>query len=103
MKTTLKTVALAGLLGTGLVLAGTTSASAAYTKTSCDGGLCRTIECNDFGEHCVTLRYFRGDRYSYRRYYDNSSYYDYDTYPTYRESRHMVCDSDGDNCQMVYD
>lgn len=100
MKT--KTVALAGLLGTGLMLAGTMSASAAYTKTACDGGLCRTIECNDYGEHCVTIRYFRGDGYGVRRYYDTTSYYDTDSYP-YRATRHWVCDSDGDDCRWIYD
>lgn len=99
MKTALKTVALAGLLGTGLMLAGTTSASAAYTKTACDNGLCKTIECNDNGEHCITLRYFH--RAPYRRYYDTTTYYDSDSDDTVR-TRHMVCDADGDDCHWSY-
>jgi hypothetical protein len=104
MKHALKTVALAGLLGTGLMLAGSTSASASMMKSGCNGdGYCRTVECDDFGHNCITVRSWHN--YIGRRYYSTSGYVpnppydDYDRYPT----RHYVCDYDGDNCYTTYD
>src|SRR4051812_3214755 len=102
MKHALKTVALAGLLGTGLMLAGSTSASASYLKSGCNGdGLCRTVQCDNDGDNCITLRYWHSysRRYTTTRYYDDDRYVpnppaDYYRYP----SRHYVCDSDGENC-----
>ena len=107
MKHALKTVALAGLLGTGLMLAGSTSASASYLKSACNGdGFCRTVQCNDDGDDCITVRTWHS--YGMRRYYSTSRYdYDYvpnppsgyGAYPT----RHYVCDSDGENCYTTVD
>jgi hypothetical protein len=103
MTNALKTVAFAGLLGTGLMLAGTTSASADYVKTGCNGdGYCRTVQCDNDRDNCVVTReFYRRPGVDYdRSYYSNSRYYDYRE-PAPYPMRHYVCDSDGEYCHWT--
>ena len=88
---TLKTAAMAGLLGLGLAGAGGTAASAYTVKTRCYGNDCVKMQCNDFGYDCYRIGYT--ERYDYDRPYayttrsytyapydsDGGSYRDYDS------------------------
>ncbi|MGD0190593.1 MAG: hypothetical protein ABSD74_07615 [Rhizomicrobium sp.] len=81
LSNTLKTVAVAGLLGIGLAGAGTTSASADTYRTQCTGDDCYRVRCNDFGYDCVNIGY---------------------EVPVARpyHSR-WICDADGDDCHWA--
>jgi len=91
---TLKTAAIAALLGLGVAGASGTAASAYTIKTRCNGDDCVRMQCNDFGYDCVRTGYYDRDYYqpySYTRTYtyypysydyDNGYYGDYDTYPS---------------------
>ena len=79
---TLKTAAIAALLG--LVMAGASGSSAsAYTiRTRCTGDDCVRMQCNNYGYDCFRIGYFDRDDYdrAYTRTYTYYPYsYDYDT------------------------
>ena len=79
---TLKTAAIAVLLGVGLVGAGVPSASADTIRTRCYGDDCYRVRCNDFGFDCVNIGY-ESDRV-YRPFHSR-----------------WVCDADGENCHWA--
>jgi hypothetical protein len=61
---TLKTTALAALLGLGVAGASGTAASAYTIRTRCYGDDCVRLQCNNFGDECFRIGYFdRGDYY----------------------------------------
>jgi hypothetical protein len=64
---TLKTAAMAALLGLGVAGASGTGATAYTIKTKCNGDDCVRIQCNDFGYDCFRVGYF--DRNEYDRPY----------------------------------
>jgi hypothetical protein len=89
---TLKTTAIAALLGLGVAGANGSSAAAYTIKTRCNGDDCVRMQCNNYGDDCFRIGYFdRGDydrpygytrTYTYYPYsydYDNGYYRDYDT------------------------
>ena len=80
---TLKTAAVAALLGFGVAGAGGTAASAYTIKTRCNGDDCVRLQCNNYGYDCFRIGYT--EQYDYDRPYSYttrtySSYpYDYDS------------------------
>lgn len=92
---TLKTVAIAALLGLGAASASGTAASAYTMKTRCYGDDCVRLQCNDLGNDCFRVGYTerydydRPYRYTTRTYsyypydYDDGYYSDYDRYRGY--------------------
>lgn len=108
---TLKTTAVAGLFGLGLVVAMTSPALAhrSYTRCDSDGDRCYRVVCDDDGDDCRSYRMntgYYGNRGYYNRGYYSNGYYgrDYDRSRGYYNSgyRHWVCDSDGDRCRWSY-
>ncbi len=99
----LKTAALAGLFGLGILTASATSASADRLVTRCDrdGDRCVRMICDNDGDDCrrATWRddYYR-ENYRNRDYSDRYRYGDRD----YRYRGHWTCDDDGDNCRWTY-
>jgi hypothetical protein len=90
---TLKTTAIAALLGLGIAGASGSSAAAYTIKTRCNGNDCVRMQCNDFGYDCYRMGYIdRRDydrpygytrTYTYYPYaydYDDGYYRDYDTH-----------------------
>jgi hypothetical protein len=102
----IKTAAVAGLFGLGMMAATSTSALAHYSTTRCDrdGDTCWRVVCDDDGDDCR-----RGDSYrtgyDYNRSYWNRGYYRNGYYNGYDRDRYRrwVCDSDGDRCRWSYD
>jgi len=100
---TLKTAAMAALLGLGIAGASSTAASASTIKTRCYGDNCVRMQCNDFRYDCFRIGYFDRDydrpytrTYTYYPYsynYDDGYYRDYDTY---RYRNHYDYDNDYD-------
>ena len=100
---TLKTTAIAALLGLGVAGANGTAASAYTIKNHCYGDDCVRMQCNDFGYDCVRIGYterydydhpysYRARTYTYYPYdYDDGYYRDYDT------SRYYAQPYDDDN------
>ena len=89
LSNTVKTAALAGVLGLAGVAASGTAASAHYIQTRCYGDHCRVVRCDNDGDDCYTIRaFYRGDRY--------------DRDWRWRHRRHWVCDRGGDDCHWVY-
>lgn len=89
---TLKTTALAALLGLGVLGASGTAASAYTIKTRCYGDDCVRLQCNNYGYDCIRTGYYDRDdydrpygytrTYSYYPYdYDDGYYRDYDVHP----------------------
>lgn len=69
---TLKTTALAALLGLGVAGTSGTAASAYTIRTRCyDGGDCVRLQCNDFGYDCFRIGYT--ERYDYDRPYSRTT------------------------------
>ena len=101
---TLKTTALAALLGLGVAGASATSASAYTIKTRCYGDDCVRMQCNNYGYDCFRIGYVDRDDYdrAYTRTYTYYPYsYDYDNgyyrdYDTYRYRNHFDYDNDYD-------
>ena len=60
---TLKTTALAALLGLGVAGASATSASAYTIKTRCYGDDCVRMQCNNYGYDCFRIGYVDRDDY----------------------------------------
>jgi hypothetical protein len=52
---TLKTTAIAALLGLGVAGAANSSASADTIRTRCNGDDCVRLRCNDFGDDCCRI------------------------------------------------
>lgn len=86
---TLKTTAIAALLGLGVVGASGTAASAYTIRTRCNDDGCVRLQCNDFGDDCFRVGYterYDYDRpysyttrtYTYAPNYDDGYYRDYD-------------------------
>lgn len=89
---TLRTTALAALLGLGVVGASGTAASAYTIKTRCDGDDCMRLQCNDYGYDCFRIGYterydydrpysYTARSYTYYPDYDGGYYRDYDSGP----------------------
>ena len=101
----MKTAAVAGLFGLGMMAATTTSALAHYSTTRCDsdGDRCYRVVCDDDGDDCRRVNSYHSS-YDYNRSYWNRGYYNngYNNYYGNRY-RHWVCDSDGDRCRWSYD
>jgi hypothetical protein len=103
---TLKTTALAGLFGLGLIAASSPAlADRVYTRCDSDGDRCYRVVCDNDGDECQRYRINTSNYnnyYRYNRYYDNdrynSNYYNRNNY-----GRRWVCDSDGDRCHWSYD
>jgi hypothetical protein len=91
---TLKTTALAALLGIGAAVTAAAPASADTITTRCFGDDCYRVRCDDAGFDCVR----------YNPAYDRD-YYDYSNYSPYSDYRvgrtQWVCDSFGDNCHYA--
>ena len=99
----MKTTAVAGLFGLGMVAATATPALAHYSYTRCDndGDTCWRVVCDNDGDDCRRVStwhagYNYDRRYQWNRGYYNNSYYG-------GRDRHWVCDSDGDRCHWSYD
>jgi hypothetical protein len=100
----LKTAALAGLFGVGLIAASSPAlADRVYTRCDRDGDRCWRVVCDNDGDQCQRYRinngYYNNNYYRYNRYYDN----DYNNYYNNNYGRRWVCDSDGDRCHWSYD
>jgi hypothetical protein len=101
---TLRTAAIAALLGLGVVGANVTAASAYTIKTRCYGDGCVRMQCNDFGYDCFRVGTFDRDDYdrAYTRTYTYYPYsYDYDSgyyrdYDVDRYRNHYDYDNDYD-------
>ncbi|MBU6297260.1 MAG: hypothetical protein KGJ79_02905 [Alphaproteobacteria bacterium] len=98
---TLKTAALAGLLGLGAMAATATPALAhqVYTRCDRDGDTCYRVLCDDDGDDCRTIRSFNRDTY-----WNDSYGRGYGYYRGYGRSNYRgrwVCDGDGDRCRWV--
>ena len=102
---TLKTTAIAALLGLGVAGASGTAASAYTIKSRCYGDDCVRMQCNDFGYDCFRIgsyeRYDYDRPYGYTRTYTYYPYaYDYDRYyrdyDTDRYRNHYDYDNDYD-------
>jgi hypothetical protein len=100
---TLKTAAIAALLGLGIAGTSGTSASAYTIKTKCYGDDCVRMQCNNYGYDCFRIGYFDGgdyDRpYGYTRTYTytypaHDGYYD--AYGVYHYRNHFDYDNDSD-------
>ena len=84
VSSTLKTTALAGILGLAALAASTTSASAhTYTRCDRDGDRCVRIHCDSDGDDCWRESVYNRESYYYGR-------------------GRWVCDSDGDDCHWRY-
>jgi len=81
-----KTAALAALLGLGAVVAGSAPAAAYTYKTECFGDTCQRVRCDDFGNYCEQVGYRDYDRYR----------------DGYRHETRYVCDEDGYNCRYEH-
>src|SRR5689334_11663301 len=79
---TLTTAAFAGLVGFAATGASVLPASAATYETRCYGDDCYRVRCNDFGYDCRRIEYLGDVGYT-------------------RSRDRLVCDEDGDNCQLV--
>ncbi|HLY04471.1 MAG TPA: hypothetical protein VKR31_01875 [Rhizomicrobium sp.] len=75
---TLKTTALAALLGLGVVGTSGTAASAYTSRTRCDGDACVRLQCNNDGYDCFRIGYIDRDGYdrTYSSYDRPYGYYD---------------------------
>lgn len=101
---TLKTAALAALLGLGVAGVSGTIASAYTIKTRCYGDDCVRMQCNNFGHDCYRIGYYDRDDYdrAYTRSYTYYPYsYDYDDgyyrdYDAYHYRNHFDYDNDYD-------
>ncbi len=85
----LKTGGLVALLGLAGLAATTTSASAHYRTTRCDGDgdRCAVLRCDDDGDRCYRIRsYHRDDRYGRRYEYHHRD--DYGRRHSYWARRH---------------
>lgn len=91
LASTLKTAAMAGLLGLGLAGAGSTAASAYTIKTRCYGDDCVRMQCNDFGYDCFRIGYT--ERYDYDRPYSYAPR-SYTYYPDYDDGYYRDYDTD---------
>ena len=99
---TLKSTAMAALLGLGVAGMSGTSASAYTIKTRCYGDDCVRMQCNNFGYDCFRIGYI--DRYDYyrpRSYTRTYTYYPYDYddgyYRDYDSYRYRTYDYDEDD------
>lgn len=99
---TLKTAALAGLFGLGVV-ATTTAARADQVRTYCDrdGDTCTRVVCEDDGDDCKRTTFRNPNRYNrwnfwfgQRNYWNNQNRYDDNRRG--ENYRHRDC---GDDCQ----
>ncbi|HTW33449.1 MAG TPA: hypothetical protein VMD53_02440 [Rhizomicrobium sp.] len=93
---TLKSAALAGVLGVAAIAVGTSTA-AARTYTDCDGDTCVRMHCDAFGDNCWRESVYYNP--SYRDFY-HDDYYNYDR-GTYGGFGHYSCDAFGDNCRWI--
>jgi len=105
---TLKTAAVAALLGLGIAGTSGTVASAYSMRTRCDGDDCVRLQCNDFGYDCFRVgaveRYDYDQPYSYRTRTYTYYPYDYDTYRDYDTDHYYPnYDYDYDNDYDDYD
>jgi hypothetical protein len=82
LSNTLKTAALAALVGLGVAGAGALPAAAATFETRCYGDDCYRVRCNDFGFNCRRVEYLGDVGYV-------------------RSRDRLVCDEDGDNCHWL--
>lgn len=84
---TLKTAAIAALLGMGVAATSGSAASAYTIRTRCDGDDCVRLQCNDFGYDCFRIGYFERYDYDEAYSYPTRTYtyypYDYDRYDDY--------------------
>lgn len=102
---TLKTAAIAALLGLGMVGVSGTSASAYTIKTRCFGDDCVRMQCNDFGYDCFRIGSFDRDAYD-RTYTRTYTYYPrtYTYYPySYDYDNGYYRDYDVDHYRNHYD
>jgi hypothetical protein len=99
---TLKTTAIAALLGLGMTGAGATGAAAYTIQTRCNGDDCVRMQCNNYGYDCFRIGYYdRSDYdrpYGYTRTYTYYPYDDgyYDAFGVYHYRNHFDYDSDYD-------
>ena len=101
---TLKTAAMAALLGLGVTGTSSTAASAYTIRTRCDGDACVRMQCDNYGDNCYrTGNYQRDDYdqpYGYSRTYTYYPYsYDFDEgyyrdYDGYHYRNHYDYDND---------
>lgn len=93
---TLKTAALAGLVGLGFVAASTSPAMAdrSYVRCDRDGDRCWRVVCDWDGDDCRTYRINSG-YYGYRGRYGYGSRYNNYNNSYYNNGRRWVCDRDG--------
>ena len=91
----LQTVAVAGLMGLGILGTSTTPALADHVRTQCDrdGDYCWRVWCDWDWDDCHRISGSGYHRYGYY----NRSYYG-----NYYGGRGVVCDRDGDDCRRVY-
>src|SRR5690242_18589103 len=105
VSTLLKSTAIAGSLGVGLLLTTVSGALAHYTTTHCDsdGDRCWSVRCDDDGDDCRRVSSY--DNYgAYNRYNYGSRYYYYGSaYNRSYRNRYGYwrCDRDGDDCHWV--
>ena len=96
--TTVKSTAIAGALGLGVLIATASGAAAHYTTTRCDsdGDRCWTVRCDDDGDDCRRSSSYNNyggyNRYNYGSRYSNGNAYGD------RRNRYQRCDRDGDDC-----
>lgn len=92
---TLKTTALAALLGLGAAATGGTAASAYTIRTRCENGDCVRLQCNNYGYDCFRIGYTERDYNRPYSYMTRSYTYTPETYtPDYTEGYYRDNDQD---------